>query len=248
MAVQLFLSCVSDEFGGYRDALRGALARPNVEVKIAEDFKALGGDTLSVLEAYIAQCEAVVHFVGDMTGSAPRDYAVNELLARCPDLKLDCRRFGAALDAGTAISYTQWEAWLAIYFHKDLLIVQPAAHVARGSWFAPTDASRASQAEHLMRLKAMDRYPAPAFTSADNLIAQIFSSAVLEALSKAAGMPARRASEKRWYVSYAWADDSDPTREEKIKSLCEDAKKRGVEIVRDKTTLAHGDRISEFMR
>ena len=45
-SVKLFLSCVSDEFGGYRDVLRRALTRPNVEVKIQEDFKALGGDTL----------------------------------------------------------------------------------------------------------------------------------------------------------------------------------------------------------
>jgi hypothetical protein len=50
MAVQLFLSCVSDEFRGYRDALRSALTRPNVEVKIQEDFKALGGDALIKLE------------------------------------------------------------------------------------------------------------------------------------------------------------------------------------------------------
>jgi hypothetical protein len=71
MAVQLFLSCVSDEFGAYRDALRSALTRPDVEVKIQEDFKALGGDTLMKLEAYIRRCEAVVHVVGDMTGSAP---------------------------------------------------------------------------------------------------------------------------------------------------------------------------------
>jgi hypothetical protein len=49
--VKLFLSCVSDEFGGYRDALRRALTRPNVEVKIQEDFKALGGDTLTKLDA-----------------------------------------------------------------------------------------------------------------------------------------------------------------------------------------------------
>ena len=54
MAVQLFLSCVSDEFGAYRDELAPkALTRPNVEVKIQEDFKALGGDTLSMLEVYI---------------------------------------------------------------------------------------------------------------------------------------------------------------------------------------------------
>ena len=53
---------------------------------------------------------------------------------------------------------------------------------------------------------------------------------------------------RRWYVSYAWADQDDPNREMKVDELCNDAKKRGVEIIRDKTTLAHGDLISEFMR
>ena len=41
---------VSDEFGAYRDELRRKLTRPNVEVKIQEDFKALGGYSLSMLE------------------------------------------------------------------------------------------------------------------------------------------------------------------------------------------------------
>jgi hypothetical protein len=45
---------------------------------------------------------------------------------------------------------------------------------------------------------------------------------------------------RRWYVSYAWADQDDPTREMKVDELCNDAKKRGVEIIRDKTTLARG--------
>jgi TIR domain-containing protein len=51
----------------------------------------------------------------------------------------------------------------------------------------------------------------------------------------------------RWYVSYAWADESDPTREKRVDELCDDAKRRNVEIVRDKTTLSRGDRISEFI-
>lgn len=76
--VKLFLSCVSDEFGDYRDALRRALTRPNVEVKIQEDFKALGGDTLSMLEDYIRQCEAVVHFVGEMAGSTPASSSLDD--------------------------------------------------------------------------------------------------------------------------------------------------------------------------
>jgi len=70
--VKLFLSCVSDEFGDYREALRRALDQPNVTVKIQEDFKPQGGDTLRMLQEYIEQCEAVVHFVGDMDGSAPK--------------------------------------------------------------------------------------------------------------------------------------------------------------------------------
>ena len=72
--VKLFVSCVSDEFRGYRNALRHVLTRPNVEVKIQEDFKSQGGDTLSKLEEYIEHCEAVVHFIGELTGSAPPDF------------------------------------------------------------------------------------------------------------------------------------------------------------------------------
>ena len=98
MAVQLFLSRVSHEFGAYRDALRGALTRPNVELKIQEDFKALGGDTLMKLEAYIKRCEAVVHFVGDMTGSPPKDFGLQALLSRHPDIKTKLPSLGAAID------------------------------------------------------------------------------------------------------------------------------------------------------
>lgn len=69
--VKLFLSCVSDEFGDYRDELRRALTRPNVEIKIQEDFQAMGGDTLALLEAYVESCDVVVHFAQRMAGLAP---------------------------------------------------------------------------------------------------------------------------------------------------------------------------------
>jgi hypothetical protein len=51
--------------------------------------------------------------------------------------------------------------------------------------FAPDEASHASQAGHLARLKAIDFYPAKPFDSADNLVARVFGSAVLDALKKA---------------------------------------------------------------
>ena len=60
MSVQTFLSTVSDEFRRYRD-LRSDLTRHNVEVKVQEDFKDLGDETIDKLDVYIADCNAVVH-------------------------------------------------------------------------------------------------------------------------------------------------------------------------------------------
>ena len=44
--VRIFISCVSAEFGSYRDALRHYLTRPNVTVKVQEDFIVTGTETL----------------------------------------------------------------------------------------------------------------------------------------------------------------------------------------------------------
>ena len=86
MSAKIFLSTVSDEFRAYRDQLRGDLTRHNVEVKVQEDFKDLGGDTLDKLDVYIAHCDGVVHLAGDMTGSDPGEHALNVLRAKYPDL------------------------------------------------------------------------------------------------------------------------------------------------------------------
>src|ERR1700737_4419081 len=66
MSVKIFISTVSDEFRGYRDQLRTDLTRHNVEVKVQEDFKDFGGDTLDKLDVYIAHCDAVAMDVGSM--------------------------------------------------------------------------------------------------------------------------------------------------------------------------------------
>ena len=53
--IQLFLSCVTAEFKSYREVLRHALTRPNVEVKVQEDFIVSGETTLQLLDDYIQQ-------------------------------------------------------------------------------------------------------------------------------------------------------------------------------------------------
>jgi hypothetical protein len=105
--VKLFLSCVSDEFGDYRDELRRALTRPNVETKIQEDFQAMGGDTLALLETYVESCDVVVHFIGDMAGSTPKPTSVDDLLKRRPELAARLKEKGMDRGALGRLTYTQ---------------------------------------------------------------------------------------------------------------------------------------------
>jgi tetratricopeptide (TPR) repeat protein len=183
-SVKIFLSTVSDEFRAYRDQLRSDLTRHNVEVKVQEDFKDLGGDTLDKLDVYIAHCDGVAHLVGDMTGSTPAKRDVDALLAKYPDLAAKLPPLGEALRDRVGVSYTQWEAWLALYHRKLLLIATAGDNAERGPAYAPTPASRAAQASHLARLKALKRYPGCTFTSPDNLAKHI-TSAILDLLVKA---------------------------------------------------------------
>jgi hypothetical protein len=75
--VKLFLSCASDEFGDWREALDHELTSL-LDVAIQEDFGALGVDTMSKLDAYIRNCDAVIHLAGSKAGavretSSPRN-------------------------------------------------------------------------------------------------------------------------------------------------------------------------------
>ena len=64
-----FISAVTEEFKSYRDALRKDLDRPNVTVKIQEDFVSWGTPTLQKLDHYIRRCAAVIHLIGNRTGA-----------------------------------------------------------------------------------------------------------------------------------------------------------------------------------
>src|ERR1700730_16746761 len=122
MSVRIFISTVSDEFRDYRDQLRHDLTCHNVEIKVQEDFKDLGGVTLDKLDLYITACDAIVHLVGDMTGANAKHVSSEAILGKYPDLIQKLPPLKEHLNKGLAISYTQWEAWLAIYHGKMLLI------------------------------------------------------------------------------------------------------------------------------
>ena len=59
---------------------------------------------------------------------------------------------------------------------------------------------------------------------------------------------AKLSKKPRIYVSYAWADATDPDREKIVDEACEKSEKRGTPIIRDKATLTFGDSIAKFMK
>jgi hypothetical protein len=126
MAVTVFLSAVSDEFRSLRDRLERELTRQNVAVKTQEKFIDSGGDTLAKLDLYIrGHCDVVLHLVGDMTGAATdAEHEQAPLLRDNPRLAGAYAPLAEALRAGERLSYTQWEAWLALYRDKRLRIAE----------------------------------------------------------------------------------------------------------------------------
>jgi hypothetical protein len=57
---------------------------------------------LDKLDVYIAQCDAVVHLIGNMTGSAPEELALRTLRKKYPDLTDKLPPLGEACKAVSA--------------------------------------------------------------------------------------------------------------------------------------------------
>jgi hypothetical protein len=151
MPVRIFLSAVSDEFADYRDRLRSDLTRANVEVKVQEDFKDYGSVTLDKLDLYITACDAVVHLIGDMTGSDAKPASTNFILSKYPDFSDKLSPLRESLEKGLGISYTQWEAWLALYHGKALLIAKASDEAPRGPKYVYPPTYRAPHSKHISK-------------------------------------------------------------------------------------------------
>jgi tetratricopeptide (TPR) repeat protein len=188
--VKLFLSCVSDEFGDWREALDHELTSLNLDVAIQEDFGALGVDTLSKLDAYIRNCDAVIHLAGSKAGAVPRDFVAKKFVAQLADIETRLPPLAEAMNAGAAIAYTQWEAWLALYHGKPLLIAQPDLRPAEGLAADASERIEESQTAHLKRLREVGIYPEIRFANADQLAARTIKA--LFAIFRRPLPPARR--------------------------------------------------------
>ncbi len=156
---KLFLSAVSSEFISYRNLLADDLKRPNLDVAVQEDFIVTGGSTLEKLDTYISHCDGVIHLIGKATGSVPEEPAVAALLARLPDLAQRLPPLAPHLARPQpGLSYTQWEAYLALYHERPLFLYRTTdfdsdgLDVPRGPEFVLNAGEAQSQRDHYRRI------------------------------------------------------------------------------------------------
>ena len=187
--LNLFLSAVTNEFRSYRANLQITLTRANVAVKTQEEFIAGAGLTLEKLDNYVQHCDAVIHLVGDLTGSAANAPSLDWLRERYPDLSQRYPALQELLDENSIVraSYTQWEAYLAIYHGRALLVAaaNPEAQRDENLVPEPVAGSVQSSASHLTRLKELGFYPEIKFTNVDRLAADVALSKLHDLLVKA---------------------------------------------------------------
>jgi tetratricopeptide (TPR) repeat protein len=159
---KLFLSAVSREFLAYRTLLNGDLKRPALEVAVQEDFIVTGGSTLAKLDDYICACDGIIHLIGKASGDAPEEPAVAALLQRYPDIATRLPPLEPALSQPQpGFSYTQWEAYLAMYHRRPLFVYRSkdfdldSLDVPRDSRFVLDPAEFQAQREHYQRISAL---------------------------------------------------------------------------------------------
>ena len=113
---RLFLSAATGEYGRLRAALAGHLQRSGINVEHQEIFPQTDADTVRKTGDLIRECALVIHIVGEKPGTIATADAVADLLHAIPrDTFLT--KFPAlrvALGDLSGITYTQWEALLAL--------------------------------------------------------------------------------------------------------------------------------------
>src|SRR5262245_26735997 len=112
-----------------------------------------------------------------MTGVVASLSAVTVITERYPDLATRFPLLAETLSTGTLVlSYTQWEAFLALYYLNVLIIATSADGAPRDPTYRKLDVESTAQQAHLQRLKTCHRHPEITFANADDLIIEVLRS------------------------------------------------------------------------
>ncbi|MEO1608404.1 MAG: hypothetical protein AAFR90_03490 [Pseudomonadota bacterium] len=155
----VFVSTVSKEFGIYRTPIDEGVSGLDIHVYTQEKMGGISRDLILRLDDYIQRSDLIIHLIGERAGAIADNVQTEILLKRHPGLK---GKLGAEIE-NDKITFTQWEAYLALFHNKQLVIAKAASdgaverdpkHTENDDSFDP-DAERASQAAHIARLESI---------------------------------------------------------------------------------------------
>jgi tetratricopeptide (TPR) repeat protein len=143
---RVFISGVTNEVGDARSRIAGDLRKRGLMVKVQEDFRQEAGieTTLATLEAYIRECDAVVHIAGRRSGAFPDEDEARPFQAMLPDGVMRA-------------SYTQWEFHFARHHKRRVSRYVAKADYVPDRADAPLDDDPASQAAHVVLIEKFNR-------------------------------------------------------------------------------------------
>src|SRR5262245_47335514 len=118
---RIFVSCVSKDFANIREILRSKLKSAHRDVHVQGYFPPSGADALLSIDHYIRASDKIIHVLGNHAGAVPEPQAVRILLEHRPDLVRRVPQIADLAPAFSEITYTFWEAWLALYHGCELL-------------------------------------------------------------------------------------------------------------------------------
>jgi hypothetical protein len=124
----------------------------------------------------------VIHLIGARPGAAAHAQEVAEYLQAEPEFLKNYPDLRARLGDGSGITYTQWEAYLALHRGVDLFL------------YATEDAAT-GQEDHLKRLGSVPKYPTP-FTDTADLLGRLIGD--LRTIIPAFGKTVQRLSPPRF--------------------------------------------------
>ncbi len=132
MPKRIFISVANEEHEVLRADLRDVLVRAGFDVVVQPDFPHTAADTVRKLDGLIGPCDLVIHIVGRIAGSRANAKAVEDFFNYVPraDFLAACPEAQALLGDCSALTYFQWEAWLAHHRGTDLLVYGVAGHKA----------------------------------------------------------------------------------------------------------------------
>ena len=167
---------VTAESNDIRSELAKSLRKAGYKVVFQEEFVGTGDNTLIELSKYLHDESAVVvHIMGQDVGRLPPEREIDVFLEYIGfnDLQMSFPELG--LDAYfRKLSYTQWEAWMALFFNK-LLLTYHRTDLADVS-----ATSLLNVDTHFQKLKPYAGWPSKVGDEA-------LTSAVLAALSRISG-------------------------------------------------------------